>query len=249
VEEGLHSGTKGLFPIDKIDIEGGKRDRGVVMLLSGQALEGSPFCCDCRCAHLTLNDVKKLTFKDLLGTEDRITRDLDPFYNPQLLSTGASNYEIVYNLGDSSDRMYGVMLTALPVLYAGIHASSWNGYFPTYQEAIIWRIAVCSIAAISLIILPCDFLMDKAEDLWVYPGPESRIPWGVARDHWPLRPRLEYKVFLFVKVSAVLVGCVLLMIYCFSRCYLVIESFISVRRLPMGAYSTVSWVNFLPHIG
>jgi len=33
------------------------------------------------------------------------------------------------------------------------------------------------------------------------------------------------------------------------RLYLVIEAFISVRSLPVGAYQTVDWVEFLPHIG
>jgi len=33
------------------------------------------------------------------------------------------------------------------------------------------------------------------------------------------------------------------------RLYLVLEAFISVRSLPVGAYQTVDWVGFLPHIG
>ena len=33
------------------------------------------------------------------------------------------------------------------------------------------------------------------------------------------------------------------------RLYLVVEAFISVRSLPVGAYETVNWVEFLPHIG
>jgi hypothetical protein len=34
-----------------------------------------------------------------------------------------------------------------------------------------------------------------------------------------------------------------------TRLYLVVEAFISVRSLPVGAYETVNWVEFLPHIG
>jgi len=34
-----------------------------------------------------------------------------------------------------------------------------------------------------------------------------------------------------------------------SRLYLVVEAFISVRSLPVGAYDTIAWVTFLPHIG
>ena len=34
-----------------------------------------------------------------------------------------------------------------------------------------------------------------------------------------------------------------------ARVYLVTEAFISVRDLPIGAYSSVSWAQFLPRIG
>lgn len=38
------------------------------------------------------------------------------------------------------------------------------------------------------------------------------------------------------------------LVYCAARAYIVVESFISVRSLPIGAYSTFSWENFWPHI-
>lgn len=37
-------------------------------------------------------------------------------------------------------------------------------------------------------------------------------------------------------------------LYCGARAYIIIESFISMRSLPVGAYSTFSWENFWPHI-
>lgn len=37
-------------------------------------------------------------------------------------------------------------------------------------------------------------------------------------------------------------------VYCGARAYIIIESFISMRSLPAGAYSTFSWENFWPHI-
>jgi len=40
-----------------------------------------------------------------------------------------------------------------------------------------------------------------------------------------------------------------IMPYLFGRIFLLVEAFISVRSLPVGAYDTVNWVNFLPHIG
>lgn len=37
-------------------------------------------------------------------------------------------------------------------------------------------------------------------------------------------------------------------IYCAARAFIVIESFISMRSLPLGAYKTVSWENVWPHV-
>jgi hypothetical protein len=39
------------------------------------------------------------------------------------------------------------------------------------------------------------------------------------------------------------------LLFMFGRLFLLIEAFISVRSLPIGAYDTANWVNFLPHIG
>ena len=40
-----------------------------------------------------------------------------------------------------------------------------------------------------------------------------------------------------------------LLVIFLPRLYLVTEAFVSVRSLPVGAYQTVDWVEFLPHIG
>ena len=42
---------------------------------------------------------------------------------------------------------------------------------------------------------------------------------------------------------------ILLGIFFTSRVYLVVEAFVSIRNLPVGAYSSVVWVAFLSHIG
>jgi hypothetical protein len=40
-----------------------------------------------------------------------------------------------------------------------------------------------------------------------------------------------------------------MVVYFVARLFLITEAFISVRSLPIGAYDTVNWPNFLPHIG
>ena len=40
-----------------------------------------------------------------------------------------------------------------------------------------------------------------------------------------------------------------LLLYLIARLFLITEAFLSVRSLSIGAYDTVRWGNFLPHIG
>jgi hypothetical protein len=130
---------------------------GVIMLLDGQGLEGSLFYfCNTgsgrsRCKHLTQEQVTMLTSKTIFREEEDIIRDIGSLRNkiPTFVSR-ASNHKIKGNFQSVSELKFLVILTVLGLLYAGIHASSWNGHFPTYVEAILWRVAVCYIAASGL---------------------------------------------------------------------------------------------------
>jgi hypothetical protein len=202
------------------DIRKHIRPDGMVMLLTGQALEGSPFVCvDNPGRHLTLKQAQKLASKDILGGEDDLAPDLFLYRDPDSIASRASNHHIT---GDDVWELrytFLFILTGLSVLYAGIHASSWNGHFPTYAEAILWRAAVCYIGASGFVLILLFFAMDN---------PESRT---------------------YQEVLIVCTQFLALVVLVLVRCYLVVESFISIRSLPIGSYSTVSWVNFLPHIG
>jgi TRAP-type C4-dicarboxylate transport system permease small subunit len=94
----------------------------------------------------------------------------------------------------------------------------------------MWRIAVCVVAG-SGFVVACAGCYLYLADL-----SNQESPW--------------------LAIPACLAGCLLwpcfiglLLAFIFSRLFLVVEAFISMRSLPIGAYSTVSWVGFLPHIG
>jgi len=44
-------------------------------------------------------------------------------------------------------------------------------------------------------------------------------------------------------------GTILIILLAGSRIFLVVEAFLSLRSLPLGAYSTVTWAKVLHHIG
>lgn len=81
-----------------------------------------------------------------------------------------------------------------------------------------------------------------------FPSYVERILWRVA-----VVVIIASTPFYFVAFSETLDAWLLAIgwgLLCFlPRLYLVVEAFISVRSLPVGAYETVDWVEFLPHIG
>lgn len=50
----------------------------------------------------------------------------------------------------------------------------------------------------------------------------------------------------FLRFVMVLLG-LLALGYVFARLYIVLESFLSVRHLPIGVYAAVPWANYIPH--
>jgi len=203
---------------------------GVFMLLANQGLEESPFYnSGALPQHLTQMEVTKLTSKSLLGEEDDITRDLPLFHSVHwFITSQASNHSIHGNLQAVSELKPLVILTALGMLYAGIHASSWNEHFPTKAEAILWQVAVCYIGASGFIAIALLLIPDNIDH---GPSQVGRLIAGSVNGSM---------LVLVIFLLGILVAC---------RCYLIIEAFISIRSLPLGSYSTVTWVNFLPHFG
>lgn len=52
------------------------------------------------------------------------------------------------------------------------------------------------------------------------------------------------------KVSNVqiLLGAVTTLVYMAARMCLIVQIFLSLRRLPIGAYQTIAWSDVLPHV-
>ncbi|KAI1070574.1 hypothetical protein LB507_006829 [Fusarium sp. FIESC RH6] len=58
----------------------------------------------------------------------------------------------------------------------------------------------------------------------------------------------EKDPYMGVQVGFIIVTSVLCVFYCVFRVYIFVEDFIGLRSLPLSAYQTVEWMNFIPHI-
>ena len=107
----------------------------------------------------------------------------------------------------------------LPVIYGSIHLTAWGFDFPTLAESILWKTSCLIIITLSFPVLP-----------------SFCIPAFVAYldDFFPSL------VISFMLLS--------LSLSTAARIFLVLESFISLRHVPIGVYAAVPWVQNIPHI-
>ena len=130
----------------------------------------------------------------------------------------------------------------------------------------------CGIALGAILILPWRAILEFSKDspkfrdlrgkvhTWMEP---LRRLFALPQDvhdftwwHWLLQsPIILLGVFLpllqlAVELSTVLAALVMaaaILLYGFSRVFLIVESFISMRHVPVGVYDDVSWARYIPH--
>jgi len=204
---------------------------GMVMLLPGERLSGLGFFTPKDDPiHLNSKDIERFEIlAELKG--DRcipLPEDKDKQWKSHFVTSHASNFYVPGNLETRFEAL--LILPILSLIYGGIHATSWNSHFPTVAEKIMWRSSVCFVGGAGSLA----FVADAGFA-------------GILCSKYVLE-----ELTLFHMLTATILGFVgwaLGMAFIFGRGFLVIEAFISIRSLPAGAYDTLSWVGFLPHIG
>lgn len=128
------------------------------------------------------------------------------------------------------NKLFLTVLVVLSLVYGGIHLSAWNFGFASETEHLLWKIACIDTMATVPIALLCMLGVGFVMELDVF----TRNRYG------DIDTRHEVVVYALV--------CALSIIYVPSRIYIVLEAFISLRHVPIGAYAAVPWVQAIPHI-
>lgn len=227
----------------KWDIQSCESKAGcVVMLLPGQGLEGLPFIA-ARVVMLDRRDISILRKLSQFCSDafygQFITDNPEFWYGGDYLCLRASDFFIVGGMGQNplskKMRWYGLVaalpgLALLTLFYGGLHLTFWNNHFPSFiEQYYLWRTAACIIASGGAV-------------LWLMTviGIVTQIAPGGLYEIWNFKTRnlAPFSLFLYVWIF----------VYAVSRLYLITESFISLRSLPIGAYKTVTWINLLPKL-
>lgn len=152
--------------------------------------------------------------------------------------------------------------------YMAINFAAWNFSFPTTVERTIWR--VCCVAMVVLMAV-------AGATMELMPGRFNKVShWTTSRrsrtaprnDSLPSEDHQLSKTCMDLVVHetdseattppqyalphfSVPLFCgivVLFAAYSIVRLYFIVEVFVGLRDLPVTAYSSVQWINFLPHI-
>ncbi|QDS70094.1 hypothetical protein FKW77_005027 [Venturia effusa] len=125
----------------------------------------------------------------------------------------------------------GAILWFATIAYGAIHTAAWNSYFPSTLEKWLWHASSIYVAFSGMV--------------WVVINVAAKIFPGI--DALWMR-FLHRKTFWLTDVVIILLCTICGLAYIFSRAYLVVEAFVSLRELPKGAYETPSWTQVLPHL-
>ncbi|KAG2356463.1 hypothetical protein BDR07DRAFT_1423248 [Suillus spraguei] len=154
------------------------------------------------------------------------------------------------------------------VVFGAIHCLGWNFLFPRHTEQILWRAAstgmACSIMVpfiVYVMLLLSGYLepiWDKVPKClkwtwnkvstcleWIWYKVSTCLEWiwdKVLKWTWyKISDDLQHNIKLFV-------GGLYVLFYLFSRVTIIVLMFLSLRSLPPGAYDTVVWTKFIPHL-
>lgn len=152
---------------------------------------------------------------------ERATRKELPMFIPTTLNR-SKNLQKSRTTGFREVTIGALILIA----YGGFHLTAWHWHFPSKAEMWLWRFSALFLAGMTpvfvIVVLPMVFgWFLNTDSSW-----SGRALWAV---------------------FAILYFCALLE-YVFARIFLVVESFISLRSVPIGVYASMPWSNYIPHI-
>lgn len=146
-------------------------------------------------------------------------------------------------------------------LILAAYSAAWNAHSPTEVESILWKVSALLLPTTPLI----HYLLDphdnyyrifeacwKSEGGWKVlsvPKPTNFIKRWREEKKRSFNKQTEDttpRVYLDIVIVSILFS--IYVCHVLTRGYLMMEAFISVRKLPVGACQTVSWGNYWPHL-
>ena len=149
----------------------------------------------------------------------------------ELLDDSIGNWATGNLLRDISGFVMGMVVWFASMAYGGLHAAAWNGHFPSRIEMWLWRASSVCIAGSGLTWILINLLARTFKGFKAYWKEVESL-----RAHWTS----------LVGLGSLATLCGLA--YLLARIFLVVEAFISLRKLPAAAFETLQWTQLVPHL-
>ncbi|KAL9012853.1 MAG: hypothetical protein Q9173_002404 [Seirophora scorigena] len=167
--------------------------------------------------------------RETLQDDDKV-RWFEPVVE-ELVDVTIGNWATGNLLRAMSGFVMGMVVWSASMAYGGVHATAWHGHFPSRVEALLWRASSICIAGSGFTWILINMLARTFPFFKVYWKRVETI-----RAHWTS----------LVGLGSLASLCGLA--YLLARIYLVVESFISLRKLPASAFDTMEWTQLVPHL-
>ena len=125
------------------------------------------------------------------------------------------------SIGGEQSIIADLIMLGVGICFGAIHCIAWHFSFPTYTELLMWRISSVAITAVP-----------------VY------IPLVFSLGGWLSETDFEKFGVILIYFGPLSGG----ILYILARAVTLVLAFTSLRGLPPGAYETVHWTTFIPHV-
>ncbi|EPE26362.1 hypothetical protein GLAREA_02274 [Glarea lozoyensis ATCC 20868] len=150
----------------------------------------------------------------------------------------AWTYSEYYVLHSSGDHDIVIRLATASAAYGGLHLSSWKAYFPTVVERWLWMSSCFFIAAFGCV----PITLDLADNL--LSAFKKSFP-GFSKEFGKVTKKVNDWGGDYLIMIGIVIPCIA---YCFARGFIVVDSFVALRKLPLAYYDTPVWSNYIPHL-
>lgn len=149
----------------------------------------------------------------------------------ELVTERAGNWSSDPLLKGLRGLVMGMALWFASMAYGAVHAAAWDGYFPSYLEAEMWRSSSLYITASGLLWLCINLFAQLSPSI---------------DNYWESILARRGGTLSYIALGFTCTVCGIA--YIFARAFLVVEAVISLRSLPAGIYATPTWSLLIPHL-